>query len=92
VLDLKIEGVTVIDGTGTAGFRADVGIRDERIAAIGDLSREPTGTLLNASGLTLAPGFIDMHSHTGERRARRRAARVRALPPEGHGLLLAVGG
>jgi N-acyl-D-amino-acid deacylase len=64
VLDLKIEGVTVIDGTGTAGFRADVGIRDERIAAIGDLSREPTGTLLNASGLTLAPGFIDMHSHS----------------------------
>jgi N-acyl-D-amino-acid deacylase len=63
-LDLKIEGASVIDGTGTAGFRADVGVRDESIAAIGDLSRHTAGTVLNASGLTLAPGFIDIHSHS----------------------------
>jgi N-acyl-D-amino-acid deacylase len=62
--DLKIEGATVIDGTGTAGGRADLGIRDEQIAAMGDLSREHAGTTLNASGRTLAPGFIDMHSHS----------------------------
>ena len=64
MLDLKIEGATVIDGTGTAGGRTDVGIRDETIVAIGDLSRESAGNRLNAAGRTLTPGFIDMHSHS----------------------------
>jgi N-acyl-D-aspartate/D-glutamate deacylase len=64
MLDLKIEGATVIDGTGTAGSRTDVGVRDERIVSIGDLSREHAGTTLQASGKVLAPGFIDMHSHS----------------------------
>ena len=64
MLDLKIEGALVIDGTGSAGNRADVGIRGERIAALGDLSRERAGRVLNASGRALAPGFIDMHSHS----------------------------
>jgi N-acyl-D-amino-acid deacylase len=74
MLDLKIEGGTVIDGTGTTGGRADVGIGDDTIVAIGDLSREPTGKLLHAAGKVVAPGFIDMHSHSdwrlwGNRRA-----------------------
>ncbi len=64
MLDLKIEGATVIDGTGASGGRADVGIRDEVIVAVGDLSRENAGNHLNASGKVLAPGFIDMHSHS----------------------------
>jgi len=64
LLDTKIEGATVLDGTGAPGFRADVGISGEAIAAVGDLSREPAGTTLRASGLTLSPGFIDMHSHS----------------------------
>jgi N-acyl-D-amino-acid deacylase len=64
MLDLKIEGATVIDGTGSAGFRADLGVRDDAIAAIGDLAQEPAGTRLQAPGLTLAPGFIDVHSHS----------------------------
>jgi N-acyl-D-amino-acid deacylase len=64
MLDLKIEGATVVDGTGAPGFRADVGIQGEAVAAVGDLSREPAGTTLRASGLTLAPGFIDVHSHS----------------------------
>jgi N-acyl-D-amino-acid deacylase len=64
MLDVKIEGATVIDGTGTAGGRADVGVRNETIVAIGDLSREHAGRSLNASGKVLAPGFIDMHSHS----------------------------
>jgi N-acyl-D-aspartate/D-glutamate deacylase len=63
-LDLKIEGATVIDGTGAAGARTDVGVRDDRIVAVGDLSREHAGRSLNASGKVLAPGFIDMHSHS----------------------------
>jgi N-acyl-D-amino-acid deacylase len=74
MLDIRIDGALVIDGTGRAGGRADVGIRGESIAAVGDLSREPAGRVLNASGRVLAPGFIDMHSHSdwrlwGNRRA-----------------------
>ncbi|HUF94148.1 MAG TPA: D-aminoacylase [Candidatus Limnocylindria bacterium] len=74
MLDLKIEGATVVDGTGTSGGRADVGVRDETIVAVGDLSRESAGSSLHAAGKVLAPGFIDMHSHSdwalwGNRRA-----------------------
>jgi N-acyl-D-amino-acid deacylase len=64
MLDLKIEGATVIDGTGKSGGRADVGVRDESIVAVGDLSRESAGNSLHAAGKVLAPGFIDMHSHS----------------------------
>jgi N-acyl-D-amino-acid deacylase len=63
-LNLKIEGATVIDGTGRSGARTDVGVRGETIVAVGDLSRESAGTVLNATGRVLAPGFIDMHSHS----------------------------
>ena len=82
MFDLKLEGGLVIDGTGAAGARADVGIRDDSIAAIGDLGREHAGTRINVSGKVVAPGFIDIHSHSdwrlwGNRRAeskiRRRA-------------------
>ncbi|MBI1846625.1 MAG: amidohydrolase family protein, partial [Candidatus Rokubacteria bacterium] len=74
MLDLKIDGATVIDGTGIAGGRADVGVQGDVIAAVGDLSREPASRTLNAAGKVLAPGFIDMHSHSdwrlwGNRRA-----------------------
>src|SRR3989449_250936 len=64
MFDLKLEGATVIDGTGKAGGRADVGIRDETIAAVGDLSREAAGRTLNVAGRAVTPGFIDMHSHS----------------------------
>jgi N-acyl-D-amino-acid deacylase len=74
MFDVKIEGGTVVDGTGTAGGRTDVGIRGEWIVALGDLSRESAGRTLNASSKVVAPGFIDMHSHSdwslwGNRRA-----------------------
>ncbi len=74
MLDVKIEGGTVIDGTGAPGWRADVGIRDETIVAVGDLSREPAGRGVRATGLMVTPGFIDVHSHSdwrlwGNRRA-----------------------
>ncbi len=74
MLDLKLEGGLVIDGTGAAGSRADVGIRDDAVVAIGDLGREHAGTRINVSGKVVAPGFIDIHSHSdwrlwGNRRA-----------------------
>ncbi len=64
MLDLKIEGATVVDGTGTPGGRTDVGVRDETIVAVGDLSRESAGRTVPAAGRVVAPGFIDMHSHS----------------------------
>ncbi|PYN98668.1 MAG: hypothetical protein DMD91_14405 [Candidatus Rokuibacteriota bacterium] len=74
MLDLKIEGATVIDGTGIPGGRTDLGVRDETIVAVGDLSRESAGRTVHAAGRVVAPGFIDMHSHSDWRlRANRRA-------------------
>ncbi|MGH2667685.1 MAG: N-acyl-D-amino-acid deacylase family protein, partial [bacterium] len=64
MLDLKITGATVVDGTGAPALGADVGVRDDTIAAVGDLGHEPAGLVLDAHGLALAPGFIDMHSHS----------------------------
>jgi len=61
--DLILRGGTVVDGTRAARFRADLGVRGERIAAIGDLSRDRADRELDASGKIVAPGFIDAHTH-----------------------------
>jgi N-acyl-D-amino-acid deacylase len=63
--DLLIQGATILDGTGAAPFSGDVAIRGERIAAVGDLSGATADRVLDARGLHLAPGFIDLHSHAG---------------------------
>ncbi len=57
-----LRGGTVIDGTGAPRFRADVCIEGDRIAAVGP-HLPPRGTVIDADGLVIAPGFIDMHSH-----------------------------
>ncbi len=62
-LDLVIEGGWVIDGLGGPRRRADIGIRGERIAAIGDLSATPARRRIDAGGKIVAPGFIDTHGH-----------------------------
>ena len=62
--DLIIRGGTVVDGTGAPGRRADVAVRDEKIALIGDLTHEKALKTLDADGLAVAPGFIDAHSHS----------------------------
>jgi N-acyl-D-aspartate/D-glutamate deacylase len=62
--DLVIAGGSVLDGEGTPAVRADVGIRAGRIAAIGDLAAAPAARRIDAAGLTVAPGFIDMHNHS----------------------------
>jgi N-acyl-D-amino-acid deacylase len=55
-------GATVIDGTGTEGGRSDVLLEDDRIAAVGNLGRVDADPV-ELSGLVLAPGFIDPHTH-----------------------------
>lgn len=59
---LAFRGATVVDGTGAAGYRADVLVRDGRIASIG--SGLGADRVVDATGLVLAPGFIDMHAHS----------------------------
>ncbi len=62
-MDIAIVNGTVIDGTGAAGVRADVGITDDRIVAVGELA-EAAGTTIDAAGRIVAPGFIDAHAHS----------------------------
>lgn len=61
--DLLISGASVIDGTRAPRFEANVGIRDGRIAAIGDLKGHAATEEIDARGRILAPGFIDSHTH-----------------------------
>ncbi len=61
--DLIVTHGTVYDGSGGAPMRADVGIRGDRIAAIGDLSGASAKKTIDATGLAVAPGFINMLSH-----------------------------
>jgi N-acyl-D-aspartate/D-glutamate deacylase len=61
--DLIIQNGTVIDGSGLPRFRADVGIIDGKIAAIGRIRGESAKDLVDAEGHVVAPGFIDGHTH-----------------------------
>jgi N-acyl-D-amino-acid deacylase len=62
--DFLIKGGRVVDGTGAPPKRADVGIADGRIAAIDSLDGAHAAQVIDASGLAVAPGFIDVHVHS----------------------------
>ena len=66
VFDVLIKNGTVYDGTGQPGKRVDVGIRADKIAAIGDLSKAKAQTIIDAKNLAVAPGFINMLSWSTE--------------------------
>ncbi len=63
--DLLITGATIVDGTGAPGFTGDVGVREGVIARVSRRPLNPTEArqVVEADGLTLAPGFIDLHAH-----------------------------
>lgn len=61
--DLLIKNAYVLDGTGAEGFHSDIGISGGKIAAMAQAINAQAESVIDASGLTLAPGFIDAHSH-----------------------------
>jgi N-acyl-D-amino-acid deacylase len=63
-LDVLIRGGSVLDGTGGGELTADVGIRGGRIVAVGNLTGASADRVIDAAGLKVVPGFIDIHSHT----------------------------
>ena len=66
--DLILTGGTVVDGSGAPRDRADIGIRDDRIATIarGGLAGQAATETLDCTGLIVAPGFIDNHAHVAK--------------------------
>ena len=61
--DLIIRGGSVLDGTGADAVRADVAVDGDRITAIGDLADATATREIDATGLTVTPGFVDLHTH-----------------------------
>ena len=64
--DVVIRGGTIYDGLGDASYAADLAISGDRVAAIGDLSESSAMTEVDAEGLAVAPGFINMLSWANE--------------------------
>jgi N-acyl-D-amino-acid deacylase len=62
--DLVIRNGRIVDGSGNPWFRGDVAVRDGRIVAVGRVPAGPAKREIDAKGLIVAPGFIDMHSHS----------------------------
>ncbi|HEY1439546.1 MAG TPA: amidohydrolase family protein, partial [Mycobacterium sp.] len=62
MLDLLIRDAEIVDGTGAPARHGDVGVSNGRIVAVGDVD-EPAAKTVDAQGQTLAPGFVDLHTH-----------------------------
>ncbi len=60
--DIRIDNATIVDGTGSPGYRGSIGIKDGRIDALGE-APDAAATVIDADGKVAAPGFIDIHTH-----------------------------
>ena len=81
--DLVLSGGVVIDGTGADRYAADIAIRDGRIAAIGGIDAQFADDVLDVTGLVIAPGFIDAHSHADEALRDPASARIEGFLRQG---------
>jgi N-acyl-D-amino-acid deacylase len=72
--DLLLRGGRIVDGSGNPWYVADVGVREGRVAAIGRLDEAAAARVVDARGLVVAPGFIDVHTHVESGLARRPTA------------------
>jgi N-acyl-D-amino-acid deacylase len=64
MFDLIIRGGRTIDGAGNPGYHADIGLQGDRIATIGSIDSSQADRVIDAAGLVVCPGFIDMHTHS----------------------------
>src|SRR5438046_845805 len=62
--DIVIRGAKIVDGTGNPWYFGDVATRKDKIVAVGRVPNLPANREIQAKGLVVAPGFIDMHSHS----------------------------
>ncbi len=64
MLDILIRGGLIVDGTGNTPYQGDLGVKDGRVTAAGRLEGAEAAVVIDAAGLAVSPGFIDMHSHS----------------------------
>ncbi|MBT8395432.1 MAG: amidohydrolase family protein [Gemmatimonadetes bacterium] len=89
IYDVIIRNGKVFDGMGNPWFYADVALEGDRIAAVGDLSEERGRQEIDATGLYVAPGFIDTHTHAGGGLATAELSHARPLLAQGLTMILA---
>ncbi len=64
MFDILIKNARIVDGTGSPSFEGSIGIKGEKISAVGDLYESQAETIIDAKGLAVSPGFIDIHAHS----------------------------
>ncbi|WP_419161695.1 N-acyl-D-amino-acid deacylase family protein [Candidatus Palauibacter sp.] len=90
--DLIIRGGRLIDGTGNPWFAADIGIVGDRIVRIGNLGEATAGRVVDATGMYVTPGFIDLHSHADRAMTSEHLEARRAKSLNSQGLTTVLGG
>jgi N-acyl-D-aspartate/D-glutamate deacylase len=81
--DILIKGGRLLDGTGNPWYYADVAIRGDRIVAVGTLDGAQAERVIDATGLYVAPGFIDVHTHAGSGLVREELSHAQPLLAQG---------
>ena len=64
IYDVAIRGGRLVDGAGNPWYYSDIGVRDGKIVRIGSISASDADKVIDAGGLVVCPGFIDLHTHS----------------------------